>query len=62
MAASFNETFDEYIEQIRDNPESLEAVLDGFWDFIRSPLGEDCDDKHTSLIALSEAIQEALNR
>jgi hypothetical protein len=59
MPASFNETFDELIDQIRANPESLEILLDGFWDFIRSPLGEDCDDKATCLIALSDAIQEA---
>jgi hypothetical protein len=62
MAASFNETFDDLIDQIRANPESLEILLDGLWDFIRSPLGADCDDKAASLVALSDAIQEASDK
>lgn len=60
---SFNETFDSLIDQTRDvNPDILEPLLDLVWDFIRSPLGADCDDKATCLIALSDAIQETLAR
>lgn len=62
MAASFHETFDDLIDQIRANPESLEILLDRIWDFIRSPIGADCDDKATWLISLSDAIQEASDK
>lgn len=61
MAASFNETFDRLIDQIRAaNPASIETLIDESWDLIRSPLAGDVEDKAAYLISLSDAIQEAI--
>lgn len=57
----FNEKFDSIVEEVRKataNYDSIfvEELLDDLWDFIRSPLGQNVDDKAACLIALSDVL------